>query len=185
MLHISKHSSRDTGGPQHRGVHQRRRARATARLWACRDESGAVAVEFALILVPFLVLIFGLIQYGMYFYSAQSGSHVGSRAVRQMSVGNCQNLADLKTYVLQQLGGATTASSTSDPKFKVTPSYVDSAGNPVVPSADTAVGGTVELTIEFPTVNMHFPFVPFLSDSTVKRTIDARIEDSSDAGCPS
>ena len=149
-----------------------------------RNDRGASAVEFALILVPFLTLLFGLLQYGLYFYSAQSGSFVTSRTVRQLSVGNCQNSTQLKAYVLSQLGSATTASSVSDPKLKVQSTYVDSNGNTIPVNSD-AIGEKVQLKVEFPTLNMHFPFVPFLSDSTVKRTLDARIEDVSDAGCPS
>ena len=37
-----------------------------------RNEHGASAVEFALIMIPFFVLIFGLIEYGWYFYVAQN-----------------------------------------------------------------------------------------------------------------
>jgi hypothetical protein len=41
------------------------------------------------------------------------------------------------------------------------------------------------LTISFDTVNMNFPFVPFLSDPRVSRTVQARVEDTVDQGCGS
>lgn len=141
-----------------------------------RDEQGATAVEFALILVPLLVVIFGLIQYGLYFYSAQSGSNAANTVVRQLAVGNCQSDATLQTYVDKQLGAAKTGSAT------VTRTYVNIDGTtPASPEpANVTIGGTVTLTIIFPTLNMHFPFVPFLSNSTVKRVVQARIEDTTE-----
>ena len=45
---------------------------------APRDEGGAAAVEFALIMIPFFVLIFGLVEYGYYFYVAQNTSGAAS-----------------------------------------------------------------------------------------------------------
>ena len=73
-----------------------------------RNEDGASAVEFALIAPILLLLFFGIIQYGLYFYSAQVGSNTANGAVRQLSVGNCQTAGTLQTYVDNQLGSAKT-----------------------------------------------------------------------------
>ena len=51
-----------------------------------REESGATAVEFALIMMPLLYLVFGVIQYSLYFYSMQSGTSAVGDAVRRLSV---------------------------------------------------------------------------------------------------
>ena len=44
-----------------------------------REQRGASAVEFALVVTPLLILFFGMVQYGMYFYSAQVGFARGER----------------------------------------------------------------------------------------------------------
>lgn len=151
------------------------------RMRRARDDSGATAVEFALILIPLLTIIFALIQYGLYFYSAQTGSNTVNAAVRQLAVGNCQNSTQLQDYVDKQLGASST-----DTDATVTPEFFTPATPPVSVGStvtDSALGGTVTLTITFHSMNMHFPFVPFLSDSTVSRTAQARVEDTTDQGC--
>jgi len=146
-----------------------------------RDQQGATAVEFALILVPLLVVIFGLIQYGLYFYSAQTGSNTANAAVRQLAVGNCQNATTFANYVNNQLGAAETANATITRVYKNPDGTTPTAPEPV----NVLIGGTVKLTISFPTINMNFPFVPFLSDSKVTRVVEARVEDTTDQGCGS
>lgn len=146
-----------------------------------RDEGGASAVEFALILIPILIILFGLIQYGLYFYSAQSGSQAANAAVRQLSVGNCQNATAFQNYVNSQVGAAKSGAVT------ITKVYKNPDGTtPGAPeAANVGIGGTVKLTISFPTINLNFPFVPFLSDSKVVRNVEARVEDTTDQGCGS
>lgn len=138
-----------------------------------RDEDGATAVEFALILIPLLTILFGLVQYGLYFYSAQTGSNTANATIRQLAVGNCQTNAALQLYVNNSLGPAKSGNAT------VTPVYTNPDGSAAT-AANVLVGGTVKLTIAFPTVNLHFPFVPFLSDSKVTRVVQARVEDTTE-----
>jgi Flp pilus assembly protein TadG len=142
-----------------------------------RDEGGATAVEFALVLVPMLVIVFGLIQYGLYFYSAQTGSNTINAAARQLSVGNCQGTGALQDFVDGRLGAASTEPADVDPK------YYNADGTAATSLTDVTLGGTLELTIEFPTIDLNFPFVPFLDDPKVSRTVQARIEDVTDQGC--
>ena len=141
-----------------------------------QGQDGAAAVEFALILIPFLVLTFGLVQYGLYFWAAQSGAHTANVAVRQLSVGNCQDPADLQTFVEGELGSAAAGTVT------VAASYTDPDGSTAA-SGSVLIGGTVQLDIEFPSVDMNFPLLPFMSDPVVRRTVDARVEDTDDEGC--
>jgi Flp pilus assembly protein TadG len=146
-----------------------------------RDDRGAAAVEFALVLIPVVVILFGLVQYGLYFYSAQTGSNTVNAAVRQLAVGNCQSSTALQDYVDKQLGAASTDTDASVTTEFFTP---DPTPVPVGPVITTdALGGTVKLTIKFHSMNMHFPLVPFLSDSLVSRTAEARVEDTTDQGC--
>jgi Flp pilus assembly protein TadG len=144
-----------------------------------RRDRGAAAVEFALVLPILLLIVFALIQYGLYFYSAQTGSNTANAATRQLSVGNCQASGALQTFVDDRLGAASTGAATVTPVFK----DIDGSAPASPAAANVQVGGTVELTIEFPTVNLNFPFVPFLDDPTVSRTVTARVEDTTDQGC--
>jgi Flp pilus assembly protein TadG len=146
-----------------------------------RGDGGASAVEFALVLIPVSVILFGIVQYGLYFYSAQTGSNTVNAAVRQLSVGNCQASGALQTYVDKQLGA-----SSADAHATVSPAWTKVDGTPGTgPTDPDVVGGTVTLTISFHTINMHFPLVPFLNDSWVDRRAQARVEDTTDQGCGS
>jgi Flp pilus assembly protein TadG len=138
-----------------------------------RDQDGAAAVEFALILIPMLYLIFGLIQYGWYFYAMQSGSSAVGDAARRVAVGNCQTISEVQTLLKNNLGAATTASSAGGITTTVT--YTAANGSPA--SSPGEIGGSVTVTATFPTLDMHFPFIPVPGSGTVTRTNVARIED--------
>jgi Flp pilus assembly protein TadG len=138
-----------------------------------RDQHGAAAVEFALVLIPMLYLIFGLIQYGWYFYAMQSGSSAVGDAARRVAVGNCQTVAQVQTLLKSHLGAATTASSASNISTTVT--YTNADGSPA--SSPGEIGGSVTVTATFPTLNMHFPFIPVPGSGDITRTNVARIED--------
>ena len=145
-----------------------------------RTDRGAAAVEFALILIPIVLILFGLVQYGLYFYSAQTGSNAVNAAVRQLAVGNCQGANQLRDYVDNELGAAKT-----DTHAQTTVVWKKFDNSPATAVTDAGVGGNVTLTISFHSVNMHFPLVPFLSDSWVDRRAQARVEDIADQGCGS
>jgi len=141
-----------------------------------RDERGASAVEFGLILIPLLYLVFGLVQYGWYFYAMQSGSSAVGDAARRIAVGNCQTTSQVKTVIYDHLGAATTASSASGITATITYAKADGSGPASSPGE---IGGAVTLTATFPTLNMHFPLIPVPDDGNVTRTNVARIEDLS------
>lgn len=143
-------------------------------------DRGASAVEFALVLIPLLVIVFGLIQYGLYFWAAQTGSNTVNVAARQLTVGNCDTNAELVTLVQNRLGATAVGTPT------VTRTYYDINGATVLgPLASNAkVGGTVKVEIAFDTIDLNFPFVPFLDDAKVSRQVVARVEDTTDEGCP-
>ena len=54
-----------------------------------RDDRGASAVEFALVVPFFVLLVFGIIQYGWYFYVAETASGAASNVTRRLAVGDC------------------------------------------------------------------------------------------------
>lgn len=54
---------------------------------ARRDEGGATAVEFAAVSMPFLMLVFGIIAAGLYFFTAFSIEHAAEQAARVIRTG--------------------------------------------------------------------------------------------------
>lgn len=49
-----------------------RARRASSQRWARRDDRGAAAVEFALLSIPLFTILFGAINYGLYFADVQT-----------------------------------------------------------------------------------------------------------------
>ena len=60
-----------------------------SRVLRSRGQRGASAVEFALVLIPFTVLLLGMIQYGWYFYVSQSTAGAAAHVTRRLEVGDC------------------------------------------------------------------------------------------------
>lgn len=137
-----------------------------------RTEHGAAAVEFALVMLPLLYLVFGIIQYGMLFYSMQAGSSAVADGVRRLTVGDCTNNSDLKTLLKNRLGSATTSTASG---LSPTVAYSNSDG-----STTAKIGGTVTLTLTYPTLDLNFPFIP--APTIVTRSVSARVEDTSPSG---
>jgi Flp pilus assembly protein TadG len=148
--------------------------RFRTRLRRRSDQRGATTVEFALILLPLCYLLFGLIQYGWYFYAMQSGSSAVGDAARRVAVGNCQTVSQVQTLLKSHLGAATTASSANGITTTVTYTKADGSST----AAPGEIGGSVTITATFPTMDLHFPFVPVPDSGNVTRTNVARIEDT-------
>jgi Flp pilus assembly protein TadG len=140
-----------------------------------RNEKGAAAVEFALILPLLLILLFGVIQYSYYFYAMQSGSSAVGDASRRIAVGNCTTVSQVQTLLNNKLGPATTASSPSAITTTITYTNPDGSAG----SSPGQIGGSVLVTATFPTLNLHFPFIPVPGGGNVTRSSFARIEDIS------
>jgi Flp pilus assembly protein TadG len=149
------------------------------RLRRRRDEGGAAAVEFALVLIPLLWIVFGLIQYGWYFYAMQTGTSAVSDAVRRVTVGDCQSDSDLRAFIHSRLGSATTDDAAG---LTITRTYTTADGGS--DSAPGTVGGQVTIEVQFDTLNMHFPFIPVPDGGAVDRQVSGRIEDTVPSGSP-
>jgi len=52
----------------------------------CRDERGAAAVEFALVSLVFFTLLFGTLQFGLWFWAWQQSAHAAREASRFAAV---------------------------------------------------------------------------------------------------
>ena len=140
-----------------------------------RTDSGASAVEFALIMLPLLYLVFGIIQYGMYFYAMQTGTSAVGEAARRLTVGNCQDSTQLKQFLADRLGAASENSATD---LHPVVTYKNGASPPADTSAPGVVGGSVTVTLTFRTYNFNFPFVPLPHGGDVTRTVFGRVEDT-------
>jgi Flp pilus assembly protein TadG len=131
------------------------------RLRRRRDQGGAAAVEFALVMIPFFVLVLGLIEYGWYFYVAQNTSGAASTLARKMEVGDCW--AAPLTFAKKQSAQVTAVS--------VNPNQTTSP----------AVGTTFTVTL---TANAKvMSFLPVPGNGTLKRAVTAQIEDDKATTC--
>ena len=72
---------------------------------AAADENGVTAIEFALVLGPFLALLFGIISVGFYFFSMFSLEHAIETASRQIRIGAPPSAVQFKTDVCAKLPG--------------------------------------------------------------------------------
>ena len=88
-------------------------AAALRRLW--RDQTGASMVEFALIALPFFILLYGAFEIAFVYWASQELEHAASRGARLVRTGQVQagglNQAQLTTELCSQtavLVGCTT-----------------------------------------------------------------------------
>lgn len=68
-----------------------------------RDARGATAVEFALVAVPLVLLIFGLIEISMVFTKQGVLEHATLQAARQVRTGQAQQSGDAETVFRDEL----------------------------------------------------------------------------------
>ncbi len=142
-----------------------------------RADGGAAAVEFALVSVLLFTLVFGIIQYGFYFWAAQVGTSAVRDAARYSAVGakTCGNGTtdnELVATVRNQLGAA----AVGDTPASVARAY----------DAPPTTGGNVTITVTFQALNIGLPFVPLPNGGRVTTTADARIESvtAKSVNCP-
>lgn len=95
----------------------------TWRRTANRDEGGAVAVEFAIVLPVLVMLLFGIIQWSIYFNRLQ-GLQAAAREGARVAALPQSTQSDIKAKVNAALDGV--VSSSSSRTITVTPS----SGNP-------------------------------------------------------
>jgi Flp pilus assembly protein TadG len=136
---------------------------------AQRDQDGAAAVEFALLLPLLVVLLFGFIQFGTAFNTRIQATNAAREGARMAVVG-INNWADV--------GGGTAFWQ----------AVQQDAGlgdiNNCVLSTDDVVGGTLTVTYDYP-LDLVIPFMPSppsWQTGTAKATM--RIEQLSAPGGP-
>jgi Flp pilus assembly protein TadG len=138
-------------------------------IFRARDERGAAAVEFAFVMTPLLMIVFGIIQYAFYFWAMQGGADVARQAARLGAVGNPAACTAFKDGVRASLGAVATSPSTAT----VTRTYGKGPGNS---AATVEIGDNVTVTVRFKSADFHLPFVPFIDDGWVDNTAKARVD---------
>lgn len=131
-------------------------------------DGGAAAVEFALVSVLLFTLVFGIIQYGFYFWASQVGSSAVRDAARYSAVGTkaCGDGTtdqELVATVRRQLGAA----AVGDSPASVTRAY---------DTTPAVTGGNVTVAVTFKALDIGFPFIPLPNDGYVTTDADARVE---------
>jgi len=126
------------------------------RLRARGRETGASAVELALLL-PFLTaLIFGMLQYGFYFYAKQSAVAAVREGARRSAVGDLATCGSnpggtlpgagtFRRYVYDNVDNAAPSNQQSG-DFVITRSLTKGTGNT---AAGAEVGDTWTITVSF------------------------------------
>lgn len=118
-----------------------------------RDERGFTAVEFAMVAMPFLMLLFGTIAVGLYFFTTFTLENAVEKAARQLRTGQAQmagkTTAEFKNDVCGFAPGyvdcvgklRVNVASFSSFGGIVTPSCTDSGGNLIPDPTPTTVPG--------------------------------------------
>ena len=123
-------------------------------------DRGAAAVEFALVSVLLLTLLFGIIQYSYFFFQSQGASATSREAARLAAVGvsSCSAFEDA---VVQRANANGTTIPTPPPNSPDIDLFVvKDSGNT---SSSAEIGDVAKVTVTWRPQRFGFPFVPFLS----------------------
>lgn len=122
------------------------------------SERGAAAVEFAIIFVPFCVLLFGMVEFGYYFWTAETTGSSARETARRVVVGDCWT--NPQSYATAH--GPRVVSATVSPTL-----------------TSTVVGDTITVTVTSDSGLTDFiPGIP----NTVTRAYEARMEVENSTG---
>lgn len=131
-----------------------------------RGQCGASAVEFALVLIPFTVLLLGMIQYAWYFYVSQSTAGAAAHVTRRLEVGDCWTGDAALRLARSQASHVTTLTKTPD-------------------DLATAVPGETQFQVTVTAEADILNFLPMPNGGQVTETVHAQLEDTAeDAPCP-
>ncbi|QWC85649.1 pilus assembly protein [Nocardioidaceae bacterium] len=131
--------------------------------WAGRrtDQTGAAAVEFALIVPLLLLLVLGMIQYGFYFWSLQGGASAAREAARRASVGQPTSCVAFANAVSANLDGLTSGDATISRTFSTVPPQP---------------GSNVVVRVAFDSHDLNIPVVPFIDGGRITQRASARVD---------
>jgi Flp pilus assembly protein TadG len=137
------------------------------RVRARRHDSGAAALEFALIgAFIFFPLVLGILQYGWYFYVAQTTGGATSHVARRLAVGDCWGANEALTFVQGEVGSNPVNTTLDMDPTVNTDAEIGIDQVTVVVTADANVIG----------------FWPMPHDGIITRTVKTMIEDTTSSG---
>lgn len=134
-----------------------------------RDERGAAALEFGLVVTAFLMVLMGIIQYGYHFWALTTASATAREAARALIVGNDWSTC-AQSYALEHASGPAIGGGGPSASFR----YLDPDGNPLV--GTPGVGDLVEVTVTFQSLFLGLPFLPVPDDGLVSQSAVDEIE---------
>ncbi len=125
-----------------------------------RGDRGAAAVEFALVSVLLLTLLFGIIQYSYFFFQSQGASATAREAARLAAVG-VTSCATFETAVADRATANGTTIATPPPNSPdIDLTFSKDSGNT---TGDAEIGDGAMVNVTWKPQRFGFPFVPFLS----------------------
>ncbi len=127
-----------------------------------RGEGGAAAVEMALSLFVLMPLVLGMLQYGWYFFAAQSASSAARETARRLVVGDCTASGQAQTYARNQ-------SSMND----LTLTF----GTQANPTTNTLPANGEVLRVQVRADGKIIGYLPLPNDGQITQTVDALVED--------
>lgn len=147
-----------------------------------RDEQGAAALEFGLIMPILLLLVFGIIQYGLYFWAMQGGSDIARDfarrvAVSESDVNECSAFKSVVHDAIDDFAGA-------EGVRLIRRTYIQDTTLTRTASSPVVVGDRVEVEVQFTSHDLNLPFIPFINDGLVTSTVEARVENVDTASPP-
>ncbi len=108
--------------------------------WGRRDEHGVSAVEFALVFPLVFALMFGIVQYSLYFWGRQTAAAAAREAARRMAVGTEWTCAQAE---------ASTRASDAGKDVDVALAYDNASNTAVVGNRLTVTVRVTSLTPDF------------------------------------
>lgn len=133
------------------------------------SDDGAAAVEFAIVSVLLLTILFGILQYGYFFFQSTGIEHAAREGAREAAVGGTATL----NATVANAAPAGTATTTT-----VCYRDLDSPAN------GYSRGDTIEVSVAWEPLRLGLPFVPFLSPGNLNEEAVARVERSQDVIAP-
>lgn len=121
-------------------------------------------MEFALVLPLVAMLVFGVIQYSLYFWAKQGGASAARDAARRSAVGDYAACAELTASTNAQV-------DRFGELVSVTRTYSKGPGN-ALPA--TQIGDIVTIEVTFSPINLNLPLVPV--PATVTESVASRVE---------
>ncbi len=134
-----------------------------------RSQDGAAAVEFALLTPILFLLIFGILQWGLYFWAAQGGANAAREAARRAAVGYPTTCADFESYVRDRIDALGDVDGAN-----ITRTYANGPAPNVASKLET--GDVVTVTVTFDAIDLNIPLVPYPANGTVTQSAEARVE---------